>query len=227
MSDVLSPLKQVRLKLDDALECREWAWQLATGDISIAFTERWCQSGYTSSGCYCIATITITGRRIYSIAYIYCSSFKQQTTFYFNPFVMACDRLWSPVIACDRLWSPVIACDRLWSPVIAIGSCAKIQKNGDENRRTQVDDGSEFKLMLSLWASSSVAFSIRMWCRVNMFRAIWKPRAVCRLHGAVCRLHGGCRLHAMQSADCARAVHARVCFGEITSKKTERIVMIL
>ena len=30
--------------------------------------------------------------------------------------------------------------------------------------------------------------------------AIWKPRAVCRLHRAVCRLH------AMQSADCAATV---------------------
>ena len=55
---------------------------------------------------------------------------------------------------------------------------------------------------------------VRAHARVYMFRAIWKPRAVCRLH-------------AMQSEDCARDVHARVCFGEITSKKTERIVMIL
>ena len=46
-----------------------------------------------------------------------------------------------------------------------------------------------------------------------MFHAIWKPRAVCRVH-----------VVAVQSA---RPLHARVCFGEITSKKTERIVMIL
>ena len=43
-----------------------------------------------------------------------------------------------------------------------------------------------------------------------MFHAIWKPRAVCRLRG-----------HRFNE------LHARVCFGEITSKKTERIVMIL
>ena len=35
-----------------------------------------------------------------------------------------------------------------------------------------------------------------------MFHAIWKPRAVCRLHGG----RAICRLYAMQSADCARAV---------------------
>ena len=49
---------------------------------------------------------------------------------------------------------------------------------------------------------------------VHMFHAIWKPRAVCRLHCAVCRLHGGravCRLHAMQSADCATAVSMGAC----------------
>ena len=52
---------------------------------------------------------------------------------------------------------------------------------------------------------------------MNMFHAIWKPRAVCRLHRAVCRLHGGravCRLHAMQSADCARAVSMGVFFDK-------------
>ena len=40
--------------------------------------------------------------------------------------------------------------------------------------------------------------------------------AVCRLHGgrAVCRLHG----HRFNE------LHTRVCFGGITSKKTERIV---
>ena len=43
-----------------------------------------------------------------------------------------------------------------------------------------------------------------------LFHAIWKPRAVCRLHG-----------HRFNE------LHARVCFGEITSKKTERIVMLL
>ena len=45
--------------------------------------------------------------------------------------------------------------------------------------------------------------------QLDMFHAIWKPRAVCRLHRAVCRLHGGravCRLRAMQSADCAATV---------------------
>ena len=44
---------------------------------------------------------------------------------------------------------------------------------------------------------------------VDMFHAIWKPRAVCRLHGshAVCRLRG----HRLNE------LHARVCFGEITS----------
>ena len=52
---------------------------------------------------------------------------------------------------------------------------------------------------------------------VEMFHAIWKPCAVCRLHCAVCRLRG----HRFNE------LHARVCFGEITSKKTERIVMIL
>ena len=36
--------------------------------------------------------------------------------------------------------------------------------------------------------------------QMHMFHAIWKPRAVCRLHRAVCRLH------AMQSADCAATV---------------------
>ena len=50
--------------------------------------------------------------------------------------------------------------------------------------------------------------------------------ADCTVQSADCTV-AVCRLHAMQSADCARAVHARVCFGEITSKKTERIVMIL
>ena len=35
---------------------------------------------------------------------------------------------------------------------------------------------------------------------ICLFHAIWKPRAVCRLHRAVCRLH------AMQSADCAATV---------------------
>ena len=44
-----------------------------------------------------------------------------------------------------------------------------------------------------------------------LFHAIWKPRAVCRLHRAVCRLRG----HRFNE------LHARVCFGEITSKKTE------
>ena len=59
--------------------------------------------------------------------------------------------------------------------------------------------------------------SFRRWIRVDMFHAIWKPRAVCRLHRAVCRLHGGravCRLHAMQSADCARAVSMGVFFDK-------------
>ena len=37
-----------------------------------------------------------------------------------------------------------------------------------------------------------------------MFHAIWRPRAVCRLRG-----------HRFNE------LHARVCFGEITSKKTE------
>ena len=61
---------------------------------------------------------------------------------------------------------------------------------------------------------------------LSVFHAIWKPRAVCGLHGAVCRLHGGhavCRLRGHRFNE----LHARVCFGEITSKKTERIVMIL
>ena len=35
-----------------------------------------------------------------------------------------------------------------------------------------------------------------------MFHAIWKPRAVCRLHGG----RAVCRQHAMQSADCAATV---------------------
>ena len=67
---------------------------------------------------------------------------------------------------------------------------------------------------LDLLTIYSIDIDLRSSLMVYMFRAIWKPRAVCRLH-------------AMQSADCARAVHARVCFGEITLKKTERIVMIL
>ena len=43
--------------------------------------------------------------------------------------------------------------------------------------------------------------------RLYMFHAIWKPRAVCRLHGG----RAVCRLHAMQSADCARAVSMGAC----------------
>ena len=63
-----------------------------------------------------------------------------------------------------------------------------------------------------------------------MFHAIWKPRAVCRLHRAVCRLHGGhavCRLHAMQSADCAATVsmacttlYLLACFARISYRLT-------
>ena len=64
------------------------------------------------------------------------------------------------------------------------------------------------------------------WSFVYMFHAIWKPLTVCRLHRAVCRLHGGravCRLRGHRFNE----LRARVCFGEITSKKTDRIVMIL
>ena len=66
----------------------------------------------------------------------------------------------------------------------------------------------------SLHACSAPCTSLEHTQLMHMFHAIWKPRAVCRLHRAVCRLHGGravCRLHAMQSADCARAVSMGAC----------------
>ena len=54
-----------------------------------------------------------------------------------------------------------------------------------------------------------------------MFHAIWKPRAVCRLREG--RFNGSF----YDFLPALLELHGCVCFGEITSKKTERIVMIL
>ena len=43
----------------------------------------------------------------------------------------------------------------------------------------------------------------------------------------VCNAYVPCNLETSRSLQTARPLHARVCFGEITSKKTKRIVMIL
>ena len=61
------------------------------------------------------------------------------------------------------------------------------------------------------WESGCMAtggyYDVDVRILVSMFHAIWKPRAVCRLHGG----RAVCRLHAMQSADCAATAPATTC----------------